>query len=151
MELKKFFFIIIFIFSPSFLFADLIKPDSKLNPLDVVKIQLNALKNNNDKDFGIKQTWLFAHPANKKMTGPYERFKSMIYGQQYKFLLNHNSHKINLVMNTSKKHIYEIEILSKNKEVVVYEWHIQRGSEQKCKNCWYTSVVTPPVDQENTI
>ena len=53
-------------------------------PYDVVKIQLEALKNNNDNDAGIKQTWLFAHPDNKKMTGPYERFRIMIYDVHYR-------------------------------------------------------------------
>ena len=52
----------------------------------MVKIQLNALKNNDEKDDGIKQTWLFAHPDNKKVTGPYERFRIMIYGEQYRHL-----------------------------------------------------------------
>ena len=47
-----------------------INPNEKLLPYDVVKIQLEALKNNNKNDDGIKVTWLFAHPDNKKVTGP---------------------------------------------------------------------------------
>ena len=83
MELKKLIlFFVIFLFSNN-LNADLINPNTKLDPYDVVKIQLNALKNNDEKDDGIKQTWLFAHPDNKKVTGPYERFRIMIYGEQY--------------------------------------------------------------------
>ena len=56
--------------------ADLIKPNSNLEPLDVLMIQLNSLKNNNNpyKDAGIEQTWEFAHPINKVATGPIERF-----------------------------------------------------------------------------
>ena len=61
------------------------KPSKNLSAYDVVKIQLEALKNNNKNDDGIKVTWLFAHPDNKKVTGPYERFRIMIYGQQYKY------------------------------------------------------------------
>ena len=30
--------------------AELVKPSNKLDPYDVVKIQLKALKNNNEKD-----------------------------------------------------------------------------------------------------
>ena len=69
-------------------------------------------KNNNKNDDGIKVTWLFAHPDNKKVTGPYERFRIMIYGQQYRQLLNHESHKINLIMNTPNTHMYKIKILT---------------------------------------
>ena len=39
-------------------YAELTKPNKKLEPYDVVKIQLEALKNNNKDDNGIKQTWL---------------------------------------------------------------------------------------------
>ena len=103
MELKKILIIIIFISFTSILNAESIKPAKNLTPYDVVKIQLNALKNNNNpiEDSGIEQVWLFAHPDNKKVTGPYERFKVMIHGEQYKILLNHSSHKIELIMNNS--------------------------------------------------
>ncbi len=152
MELKK---IIILIILQFFIFnlvnAELVKPSSKLNAYDVVKIQLNALKNNDDKDQGIKQTWLFAHPDNKKITGPYERFRIMINSEQYKFLLNHSSHKINLITNSPNTFVYRIEILTKNKKLYFYEWHVQKGNNEKCQDCWFTTAVSQPVDQGNTI
>ena len=151
MELKRttIFFIIIFYFGP--LNAELIKPNIKLDPFDVVKIQLKALKNNDEKDQGIKQTWLFAHPDNKKMTGPYNRFRIMIYGEQYKHLINHSSHKIKLITNSPNTYVYRIEILTKDKKLFFYEWHVQKGSDKNCKKCWFTSAVSLPVDQGNTI
>ena len=151
MELKKFLILLILILLNTSVYAELTKPNKKLEPYDVVKIQLEALKNNNKDDNGIKQTWLFAHPDNKKITGPYERFRIMIYGQQYKFLLNHSSHKINLITNSPNRFIYRIEILSDKKQLFFYEWHVQKGSEEKCKNCWFTSAVSIPIDQGNTI
>ena len=45
-------------------------------------------------DNGIEQTWLFAHPQNKIITGPLDRFKLMLYDVHYKILLNHKSHQI---------------------------------------------------------
>ena len=151
MELKKFLILFILVLFNNSVYAELAKPNKKFDPYDVVKIQLEALKNNNKDDNGIKQTWLFAHPDNKKITGPYERFRIMIYGQQYKFLLNHSSHKINLISNSTNRFIYRIEILSDKKQLFFYEWHVQKGSEEKCKNCWFTSAVSIPVDQGNTI
>ena len=151
MELKKILILLILILLNTSVYAEITKPNKRLEPYDVVKIQLEALKNNNKDDNGIKQTWLFAHPDNKKITGPYERFRIMIYGQQYKFLLNHSSHKINLITNSPNRFIYRIEILSDKKQLFFYEWHVQKGSEEKCKNCWFTSAVSIPVDQGNTI
>ncbi len=149
--MKKLIIILIFILFNSQLKADLIQPNQKLDPYDVVKIQLDALKNNDEKDMGIKQTWLFAHPDNKKFTGPYSRFRIMIYGQQYKYLINHSSHKIKLISNSPNTYIYKIEVLSENKKLFVYEWHVQKGSDKNCKSCWFTTAVSQPFDQGNTI
>ena len=151
MELKKIIISSIFIFYFGHVNAELIKPNKKLDPYDVVKIQLVALKNNDEKDQGIKQTWLFAHPDNKKITGPYERFRIMIYGQQYKYLMNHSSHKIKLITNSPNTYVYRIEILTYDKKLFFYEWHVQKGSDNNCQNCWFTSAVSQPVDQGNTI
>ena len=50
--------IVIFFFFTNISFAELVKPSSTLKPLDVLMIQLNSLKDNNNpyKDAGIEQT-----------------------------------------------------------------------------------------------
>ena len=120
MELKKYFILIIILNFTNFLYADIIKPAENLTAYDVVKIQLTALKNNNkpSKNTGIKQTWIFAHPENKKYTGPYERFEKMLLGNQYNLLLNHDSHKIELIMKSKDTYIYNIELISKKKKCI---------------------------------
>ena len=62
--------------------ADLINPSSLIKPKEVIQIQLKGLMKNDDhfKDSGIEQTWNFAHPDNKKNTGPLPNFKQMIKG-----------------------------------------------------------------------
>tara|TARA_Y100000996_G_C22109824_1_gene473470 strand:- start:61 stop:516 length:456 start_codon:yes stop_codon:yes gene_type:complete len=151
MELKKIFFTIIFVITFNSLSAEMVKPSENLSAYDVIKIQLEALKKNDKNNDGIKQTWIFAHPDNKKFTGPYERFKSMLLGQQYKILLNHSSHKIKLISNSPNTFIYGVEIMDSNKKLFFYEWHVQRGNENNCNNCWFTSAVSQPFDQGNTI
>ncbi len=148
---KQVLFLILLIFLSSHLNAELIEPNTKLKPYDVVKIQLEALQNNDNDDTGIKQTWLFAHPDNKKITGPYERFRIMIYGEQYKYLINHDSYKINLLSNSPNTFIYRVEILTKKKKLFFYEWHVQKGKEKDCEGCWFTTAVSQPMDQGNTI
>ena len=87
--------------------ADLIKPDANLKPFEVLMIQLNSLKNNNNpyKDAGIEQTWEFAHPINKVATGPIERFKQMIYSNSYKILISHENNKTIILKETPNKFI----------------------------------------------
>ena len=151
MELKKIIFTLIFVLFSNTLNAELIKPNKTLSPYDVVEVQLKALKNNDSQDRGIRQTWLFAHPDNKKVTGPYERFRIMIYGEQYKYLINHSYYKIRLITNSPNSFVYRIEILSKKKKLIFYEWHVQKGNDVNCEGCWFTSAVSKPVDQGNTI
>ena len=144
MELKKIFITFVFILTFNTLNAEMIKPSKDLSAFDVVKIQLEALKKNNKLNDGIKQTWLFAHPDNKKFTGPYKRFEGMLLGQQYKILLNHSSHKINLISNSPNTFIYGVEVLDNDKKLFFYEWHVQKGSDKDCSDCWFASAVSQP-------
>ena len=107
----------------------MIEPAENLTAYDVIKIQLNALKNNDKNDNGIKQTWLFAHPKNKKVTGPYPKFRLMLYDVHYRILLNHFSHDINLIMSDENRQIFGVRIISSKKQFL-YEWHVEKGSEK---------------------
>jgi len=153
MELKKYFILIIILNFTNFLYADIIKPAKNLTAYDVIKIQLNALKENNkpNKNSGIKQTWMFAHPQNKKITGPYERFQKMLLGDQYNVLLNHESHKIKLIMNSKNKYIYNVELISIDKKMYLYEWHLEKITIENCNSCWFTTIVSSPIKKGNTI
>ena len=65
--------------------AELVKPNNSLEPHQVVKIQLRGLKYNDEpkKNNGIEQTWEFAHPFNKRYTGPLPKFINMIKSENY--------------------------------------------------------------------
>jgi len=153
MELKKYLIFVTIYGFTKFLYADIIKPSESLTAYDVVKIQLNALKNNNNpnKNAGIEQTWIFAHPENKKFTGPYKRFEKMLLGAQYNYLLNHASHRIKLIMNSDDTYVYNIELISKEKKMYFYEWHLEKSTTKECSNCWFTTIVSPPTDKGNII
>ena len=153
MELKKYFIFVIILNFTNFLYADIIKPSKNLTAYDVIKIQLNALKKNNmpNKNSGIKQTWVLAHPENKKITGPYERFQKMLLGDQYKVLINHESHKIKLIINSKNKYIYNVELISSDKKMYFYEWHLEKSTNKNCNNCWFTTSVSPPTNKGDII
>ena len=142
--IKFIFFIFIF---PSISNADLVKPNTNLQPFDVLMIQLSSLKNNNIpyKDAGIEQTWEFAHPNNKPITGPLDKFKKMIYSESYKILISHQSAEITILKETENISVYKVTILTKNKKKYYYIWQVEKVlSEGKLKNCWMTSSVSSP-------
>ena len=97
--------------------AEILKPSSNIRPSEVVKIQLNGLQKNDldFKDSGIEQTWNFAHPNNKKVTGPLPNFKRMIKGDAYQMMLDHISHTITELGSSDNWAQFEVIILDKNK------------------------------------
>ena len=142
---KLIFFFFIFINTSN---ADLIKPNSNLKPFDVLMIQLNSLKNNNNpyKDAGIEQTWEFAHPNNKAFTGPLKKFKQMIYSDSYKILISHESTKAEKIEETSNRLVFKVYVLSKDKKKYYYIWQIEKVEiEGKFKDCWMTTGVSNPI------
>ena len=73
------------IFISDIVFAELLKPNPALKPIEVISIQLNALKDNHNPylNAGVAQTWEFAHPSNRKYTGPLESFVKMMNAPCY--------------------------------------------------------------------
>ena len=127
--------------------ANLIKPSANLKPLEVLVIQLNSLKNNNNpyKDAGIEQTWEFAHPNNKKITGPLNKFKEMIYSRNYKILISHENSEITIIKKTKDISIFKVVILTKDKKKFYYIWQIDKVLlDGNFKNCWMTTNVSNP-------
>ena len=141
------FTILFFIFTNSS-FADLIKPNSNLKPFDVLMIQLNSLKNNNTpyKDAGIEQTWEFAHPINKAVTCPLERFKKMIYSDTYRILISHENNKTTILKESTNKFVYKVYVQSNEKKKYYYIWQIEKVmKEGNLKDCWMTTGVSDPI------
>ena len=125
----------------------LTKPNITLKPFDVLVIQLNSLQRNNIPyaDAGIEQVWEFAHPENKKITGPLEKFKEMMYGKNYQMLINHENSEITILNENSNTSVYQVYILSSDKKKYSFIWHIEKVSQQSdLLNCWMTTIVSSP-------
>jgi hypothetical protein len=134
--------------------AELIKPKSSIVPLDVVKIQLTALQKNDldYKDSGIEQTWNFAHPNNKKVTGPLNNFKRMIKGDSYQMMINHLSHTITQLGSSDIWAQFEVVILDKDKIYHKFNWQVEKYTlEGTLKDCWVTTMVSNPIPLGSSI
>ena len=146
--------LIIFLLSISFSSAELLNPDSTINPKEVVKIQLNGLQKNDFeyKDSGIEQTWNFAHPNNKKVTGPLDNFKRMIKGASYQMMIDHLSHTITELESSDKWAQFEVIILDKNKIYHKFNWQVEKLTvDGPLKDCWLTTVVSSPIPLGSSI
>ena len=134
--------------------AEIIKPSSEIKPSEVVKIQLKGLQKNdlNFKDSGIEQTWNFAHPNNKKVTGPLPNFKRMIKGDSYQMMLDHLSHTITELGSGDKWAQFEVIILDKNKIYHKFNWQVEKYTQDGVlKDCWLTTMVSNPIPLGSSI
>ena len=134
--------------------AELIKPNIEIKPDQVVKIQLNGLMNNDEPnlDYGIKQTWEFAHPLNKKYTGPLARFINLLKSESYKMLINHLDSEIIEVFKSSNQYGFEITILGNDKKYYKFQWVVEKYyDEGPLKDCWLTTTVSNPVSLGSSI
>ena len=143
-----------FFLNISFLKADLLIPNNSILPAEVVKIQLVALMNNDKKfeDSGIEQTWNFAHPTNKKNTGPLPNFKMMIKGNSYQMLINHISHTVTELGSSDNWAQFEVVILDKEKIYHKFNWQVEKFTlEGPLQGCWLTTVVSNPIPLGSSI
>jgi len=146
--------LILFLITVSISKAEILKPNRNINPKEVVKIQLTGLQKNDlkFKDSGIEQTWNFAHPNNKKVTGPLNNFKRMIKGDAYQMMINHLSHTITQLGSTDKWAQFEVIILDKNKIYHKFNWQVEKYTEDgELKDCWLTSMVSNPIPLGSSI
>ena len=145
---------IIFLLNLSISKAELQTPNNMILPADVIKIQLIGLMNNDEKfkDSGIEQTWNFAHPENKKNTGPLPNFKMMIKSRSYQMLLNHLSHTITNVGSSDKWAQFEVIILDKEKIYHKFNWQVEKYTKEgPLKDCWLTTMVSSPIPLGSSI
>ena len=147
-------FFVIFLISISISKAEILKPSSNIKPSEVVKIQLVGLQKNNDgfEDSGIEQTWNFAHPNNKKATGPLDNFKKMIKGNNYQMMINHISHTITEIRGNDNMVQFEVIILDNKKIYHKFNWQVEKYIEDgPLKDCWLTTMVSSPVSLGSSI
>ena len=147
-------FLVLFFISISISNAEILKPNSNIKPAEVVKIQLLGLQKNNDvfEDSGIEQTWNFAHPNNKKATGPLDKFKTMIKSNNYQMMINHISHTITQIRGGDNWAQFEVIILDKNKIYHKFNWQVEKYNEDgPLKDCWLTTMVSSPVSLGSSI
>jgi len=122
-------------------------PHPDLKPIDVVRTQLLALQQNDvpSPDFGIRQTWAFAHPDNRAVTGPLDRFAEMIKAPLYQPLINHKRHTITEQNRSPDWVQFKVMMEDEQGQVLSFAWVVKTASTPPFENCWMTSAVSAPV------
>ena len=118
---------------------DLILPSTKLTGYQVLVLQLQSLKNNTKlgNDRGIEQVFIFAHPENKKITGPIKNFKKMIKSDPYSIFLDHNENKSETVHKDEFHEVYLVKV-TKNNISKTFLWTLITYLDNNKNSFWFT-------------
>ena len=118
-------------------------PEPELKPNEVVKLQLLAMQQNDDSDFGIEVTFRFASPSNKIQTGPLKRFIRLVRNPSYSPLLNHiNATFIELNIEEDFA-VQDVIITTSNGERIGYRFRLSIQKGPLYPGCWMTDSVIP--------
>ncbi len=119
------------------------EPDPSLSPQDVVSIQIEALRNNDTpyENRGIEVTFNFASPANKRMTGPLERFEVMVRNPIYGPMINHRTAKYETLMIEGEIAQIDVILTSKDGEYLGYRFTLSRQHGNRYEGSWMTDAV----------
>ena len=118
-------------------------PEPELKPNDVVRLQLLAMQQNDDSDFGIEVTFRFASPSNKIQTGPLKRFIRLVRNPSYRPLLNHiNATFIELTVEEVFA-VQDVIITTSNGERIGYRFRLSIQKGTLYPGCWMTDSVVP--------
>ena len=121
------------------------EPDPSLAPQDVVSIQVEALGNNDTpyEDRGLEVTFNFASPANKRMTGPLDRFKVMVRGPTYGPMIDHRGASFEKLVVEGDSARIDVILFSKDGLYLGYRFFLSRQRGNAYEGSWMTDAVVP--------
>ena len=154
MKAKRLFLFLIFILlaGASARAAEFILPSSELSAQEVVEIQLLGLQSGKtDKSAGIEQVWIFAHPDNKRVTGPLQKFATLFDAPSYAPLLGHLNYVINDQRLEAGVARFALTVLARDGKSYGYLWVLRQASLSGNKTAsgqhetvWMTTAVSAP-------
>ncbi len=146
--MSKIYFFIIFLFCFLNFFAsanEFIKPNKDLSPFEVVEIQMLGLQSSSEnKNIGIEQVWIFAHPDNKKATGPLNKFKLLFENPAYLPLIGNIGYEIKTINIDNEIATLIVSVIGIDDNIYEYYWILKKLFTNNNDYYWLTSSVSTP-------
>lgn len=119
------------------------QPSPDLSPEDVVRLQVEALQNNDEPhpDAGIEAAFRFASPANRRATGPLERFTAMVKGQAYSAMLGFERAEYGEMRVEGDQAAQRVTLVQPDGRRVSYVFGLSKQSGGEYDGCWMTDSV----------
>ena len=118
-------------------------PSPDLAPFTVVKIQLEALQNNDivPDNQGIRLAFRFTSPSNQAVVGPIDRFIELVKNPLYSPLIGFeeaNLDTFELAGDTARQ---RVRLRYRKEWIVSYIFALSRQQGSEYEDCWMTDTV----------
>lgn len=129
--------------NPEYPISDLPTPDPAYEPERVVQIQLSALADNDEPvvNAGIKTAYNFASPANRRATGPLDRFIRMVEGSRYAPMIDHVAATTEPLEQTGEQAEQRVTLTGPDGRAVTYRFGLSVSETEPLEGCWLTDSV----------
>lgn len=122
------------------------EPSPSLSPEEVVRIQVEALRQNDEPydDAGIEAAFRFASPSNRRATGPLPRFAEMIR-RGYADMLGFERAEYGPMRVEGDRASQWVTLVQPDGLRTEYVFGLSRQEGGACDGCWMTdAVIRPP-------
>ncbi|GEM_PF-245747 len=119
-------------------------PSPEWSPREVVQVQVEALAANDEPyaDAGIEAAFNFASPANKRATGPLERFRTLFDTAAYAPMIDHAGATYSTVQVDGRVAQMGVLLTTAEGDRVGYLFRLSKQTEAPYTDCWMTDAVT---------
>jgi hypothetical protein len=117
------------------------RPDA--DPGEVAATQLDALAVNDDpfEDAGVLTAYNFASPANRRVTGPRDRFVRMVHGPRYAPMVDHEEAVAGPVERDGDRALQRVTVTGTDGRTVTYAFGLSPATAGPFAGCWLTDSV----------
>ncbi|MFQ3285329.1 MAG: hypothetical protein ACI9TI_001720 [Natronomonas sp.] len=118
-------------------------PDPDYGADDAVSAQLDALRRNDEphENAGIQTAYNFASPANRRSTGPLDRFVRMVQSERYCVMIDFEEAVSGPVERSGNYAKQRVTITGESGRTVTYEFGLSVQSTGAFRGCWMTDSV----------
>lgn len=118
-------------------------PDTSLSPQEVVRLQVQALGENDTPHdgAGIEAAFNFASPANKEATGPLSRFRTLFDTPQYAPMIDHEGATYSDARVQDGVARVGVILTTDEGTRVGYLFQLSRQTSPPHEGCWMTDAV----------
>ena len=119
------------------------EPSPELSPREVVQLQVEALGTNDEPfaEAGIEAAFNFASPANKRATGPLERFRTLFDTPAYGPMIDHASATYSQVEVEGRTAQMGVLLDTEDGGQVGYLFQLSKQTAPPHEACWMTDSV----------